>query len=365
MGRTTKSPIKKSVKKATGGKKRSLKKKSSNSGVYKICGLALIGAVFYLFLIKSSVNIESDYCYFYIPKNSSAASVYDSLKSKNLLKSNFNFWIMQKVLKYNKASEGLYRLKSSWSTFTLIRNLKAGGDTRWTLYEIPSYRSREQTIKKICKQLDFNRKDFTALLKDEEYLSKQFGLTTESIYCLFIPGEYMIYKGRTIEEFLSDLHGEYSKFWNEERRAKAKDIDCSPEDIIKLASIVYAETKNVGEMPLIAGTYLNRLKKNMLLQADPTLLFANNKRGTKRIYFKLTASNSPYNTYKFKGLPPGPIGPAPKEAIEAVLNYAEHDYLYFCAKDDASGCHSFAVNYEDHRENARKYQNMLNRKKIR
>ena len=175
----------------------------------------------------------------------------------------------------------------------------------------------------------------------------------------------MIYKGRTAEEFLSDLHGEYSKFWNQERRALAKEVHCSPEDVIKLASIVYAETKNVNEMPLIAGTYLNRLRKNMLLQADPTLLFANNKSGARRIYFKLTASNSPYNTYKFKGLPPGPIGPAPRVAIDAVLNYAEHDFLYFCAKDDESGCHSFAVNYEEHLENARKYQNMLNRKRIR
>jgi UPF0755 protein len=153
-------------------------------------------------------------------------------------------------------------------------------------------------------------------------------------------------------------------FWNEDRLEQAEDMGLSPEEVYILSSIVYCETKNYEEMPLVAGVYLNRLKKNMRLESDPTALFASNSRGARRVYNKHTSVKSPYNTYQNKGLPPGPICLPPPEVVDAVLDYEDHDFLYFCAKEDSSGTHNFASTYEDHKVNAENYRKSLNKRKI-
>jgi len=172
-------------------------------------------------------------------------------------------------------------------------------------------------------------------------------------------------RGISEREFLKRIHNEYLLFWNEERLSEAKELHLSPENVGVLASIVYSETKNEEEMPVIAGVYLNRLEKNMRLESDPTVIYANGNYEAKRVYEKHKKINSPYNTYKVKGLPPGPIYISPKGVIDAVLNYDNHDYIYFCAKSDSSGCHSFASSYEDHKKNAEAYHNFLDQRKVR
>ena len=347
-------------------KRRKTKKKPSvnNFKIYSFSILAILLVSFlYVFFIPN-VNIKTDQCYFYIQANSSPSAVYDSLKSKKLLKTNFDFWIAKEILKFEKPTEGLYQFNKGWGNFRIVQCLKAGNDNPWFTLEIPAFRSRTKTIKKICKQADINFKEFDQLLKDSTLLSEELGLNTESIHCIFLPGNYKLYKKQDGKKLLMDVFNEYNLFWNDERSDAAKKIKCSPEDVIKLASIVYAETKNEAEMPVIAGIYLNRLKKKMLLQADPTLVYANNNQLMKRVYFKHTETTSPYNTYKYKGLPPGPIGPAPQVAIDAVLNSKEHNYIYFCAKEDQSGCHYFSEDFEEHKKYASRYRNMLNKKRI-
>ena len=160
------------------------------------------------------------------------------------------------------------------------------------------------------------------------------------------------------------MHQEYLNFWNDERLAQAENAGLTPSEAIILSSIVYAETKNEEEMPVIAGVYINRLKQNMKLESDPTLVYATGDFNTRRVYKNKKNIFPGYNTYRKKGLPPGPIYYPPVKAIDAVLNYAEHDYIYFCAKGDTTGCHTFAATFEEHKENADKYRKYLDSKKI-
>ena len=158
---------------------------------------------------------------------------------------------------------------------------------------------------------------------------------------------------------------ENKAFWNAERTEKAKSLDMTKEEVCTLASIVDEETANNAEKPLVAGLYINRLKRGMLLQADPTVKFSHQDFGLRRILFKHLEIDSPYNTYKYAGLPPGPIRIPSVAGINSVLNYSRHNYIYMCAKEDFSGTHNFASTLGEHNRNARKYQQALNRRNIR
>ena len=160
------------------------------------------------------------------------------------------------------------------------------------------------------------------------------------------------------------MEKEHAKFWNKERTEKAKAMNMTPVQVATLASIIDEETANTAEKPMVAGMYYNRLKTDMPLQADPTIKFALKNFGLRRIYNKLLRVDSPYNTYKNTGLPPGPIKVASIAGIDAVLNHAEHDYIYMCAKEDFSGTHNFAITYEEHLRNAAKYSKALHERGI-
>ena len=172
---------------------------------------------------------------------------------------------------------------------------------------------------------------------------------------MFIPNTYEVYWTVTPEEFLERMHKEYEKFWNEERTAKAEQTGLTRTEVSTLASIVIEETKYEPEMPVIAGVYMNRLHKDMLLQADPTVKYAVGDESLTRVLNRHLTVDSPYNTYKYKGLPPGPITIPTVAAIDAVLNYQHHNYLYFCAKSSLDGQHAFATSLAGHMENAKRY----------
>ncbi|MNR03523.1 putative aminodeoxychorismate lyase [compost metagenome] len=181
---------------------------------------------------------------------------------------------------------------------------------------------------------------------------------------MFIPNTYEMYWSVSREEFFKKMNAEYLKFWNDERRKKAAALGLDPIKVTILASIVDAEALYDKEMPTIAGLYLNRLERGILLQADPTVIFANNDFTVKRVTGELLRVDSRYNTYKYAGLPPGPINMPSINAIDAVLNKEDNNYLYMCAKEDFSGYHNFAATVQEHNINAKKYREALNKRNI-
>ena len=195
-------------------------------------------------------------------------------------------------------------------------------------------------------------------------ICETMNLDTANISCLFIPDTYEVYWDISIDELLKRMQKESARFWNDERIAKASALGLTPNEVITLASIIEEETANNSEKPAIAGMYINRLKQNMPLQADPTIKFALKQFELKRIYHNMLTLESPYNTYLNTGLPPGPIRIPSIKGIDAVLNAESHNYLYMCAKEDFSGTHNFARTYNEHLVNAAKYRRALNMRGI-
>ena len=223
--------------------------------------------------------------------------------------------------------------------------------------------TKEDLAEKITKNLEISPETFLALLKDSAYIRK-FGFEEATVMGMFIPNTYEIWWNTSAENLFDRMYKEYGNFWTEARLEKAKNLGLTQNEVSALASIVQAETQKADERPKVAGVYLNRLRINMALQADPTLVFAVGDFNLKRVLNVHKEIDSPYNTYKYPGLPPGPINLPEISALEAVLNYEDHDYLYFCAKEDFSGYHAFAKDYNEHMNNARRYQAALNRSKI-
>jgi UPF0755 protein len=235
---------------------------------------------------------------------------------------------------------------------------------------IPSVRTIGDLAAAVSSKLMIDEEQLYDSLASES-VCKNYGYDTATIACLFIPNTYDIYWNTNISKFLNRMQKENKKFWNFERTQKAKSLNLTPEQVITLASIVDEETANNSEKPMIAGMYYNRLMyrdgeypNGMPLQADPTIKYAWKKFDLKRIYNKLLYINSPYNTYKNTGLPPGPIRIPSVAGIDAVLNLTHHNYLYMCAKEDFSGTHNFARTYQEHLANAAKYSKALNERGI-
>ena len=193
---------------------------------------------------------------------------------------------------------------------------------------------------------------------------ENYGFTPENFKAMFIPNTYEFYWTTSAEEFVERMNNEYNKFWNDERKTKAGQIGLSPVEVSILASIVQAEVSKNEELKTVAGLYINRLKKGIMLQADPTVKYAVGDFAIKRVLNKHLEIDSPYNTYKYAGLPPGPINFPEIQAIDAVLNYEKHNYLFMCAREDFSGYHNFAVNNAQHARNAAKYREALDRNRI-
>jgi UPF0755 protein len=192
-------------------------------------------------------------------------------------------------------------------------------------------------------------------------MHNEYGFNKDNIICMFIPNTYEVYYTISADQLIERMYDEYQNFWNEERKQKANELGLSPIEVSILASIVQAESIKRDEAPIIAGLYLNRLKQGIPLQADPTLVFAVGDFTIKRVLNEHKEVESPYNTYKNKGLPPGPINMPEIATIDAVLNYKPSNYLYMCAKEDFSGYHNFTASYNEHLKNARRYQAALTR----
>ena len=224
-------------------------------------------------------------------------------------------------------------------------------------------RTKEQLAGKISTQIEADSIAIINQLSDTTFLIET-GLNNDNVSCLFIPNTYEFYWNTSATEFLNKMQKEYDKFWNNERLKKAATIGLTKFEVSALASIVEMESYKKEERPIIARLYLNRLKKGMKLQSDPTIIFAVGDFTIRRVLTKDLKIDSPYNTYLHKGLPPGPICLPSINAIDAVLNASKNDYLFMCAREDFSGYHNFAKTSKEHSKNARKYRRALNKRKI-
>lgn len=268
------------------------------------------------------------------------------------------------IMKDSVARPGYYRLDATFGDKRLLDRLRLGQQSEYRLALSHTMRTPEQVAARLGKTLMLDSLDIISRLQDETYLM-QFGLTPETATCLFLPDTYYVYWTMTPDEFFERMAKEYNRFWNDLRRQKAAALGFSPVEIHTLASIVNSETFRAAEWPAIASLYLNRLEKGMLLQADPTVVYANRCFGARRVLRTHLAIDSPYNTYKYRGLPPGPIRCALPACIDSVLAAPKTKYLYMCANPDFSGTHVFTTTYTQHLNVARQYQRELNRRHIR
>ena len=255
---------------------------------------------------------------------------------------------------------GLYRFKKGMGNKALVRTLQKGWQQPVRLVIPGYYRNLDRFAEFLGWQLEAGAEAFAASLADPATAAR-YGFTPETFIGMFIPNTYEVWWTVKPEEFVERMHTEYEKFWSGDRDAKAKAIGLTRQEVSTLASIVIEETKYEPEMPRVAGVYMNRLHQDMPLQADPTVIYAVGDPTLKRVLNRHLETDSPYNTYKYTGLPPGPITMPPVAAIDAVLNYERHDYLYFCANDNFDGRHAFAKTLAVHNENARRYQRALSR----
>ena len=257
---------------------------------------------------------------------------------------------------------GRYAIHPGEGALMVFRHLKNGQQTPVSL-TIPEVRTIDRLAGALARKLMLDSADVAIHLSDSAYCAR-WGYDTATVAALFVPNTYDIYWNVGLDRLMERMEKENQKFWNDERRGKAEAMGMTPVEVATMASIIDEETANNAEKPMIAGMYYNRLKAGMPLQADPTIKFALKDFALRRIYHKLLYIDSPYNTYRYDGLPPGPIKIASIAGIDAVLNHVEHDYLYMCAKEDFSGTHNFARTYQEHLQNAARYTKALNERGI-
>ena len=299
----------------------------------------------------------------YIPSGASYGQVMDSLKSKIEIKNPELFnWISEKKAYTTRIKPGRYVLDRTYSYISLINMLRSGNQTAVNV-TFSGVRSLNDIAGKAGPKIEADSADLMAFFSDPGNYQGD-GFSPETIITVFIPNTYKFMWNTDAKEFYRRMLREYKNFWNDERLAKAEEKGLDPLKVAVLASIIDDEVAKPDEKPRIAGVYLNRLKRGMPLQACPTIRYAWNDYTITRVLFKHLRIESPYNTYKYKGLPPGPIRCPSMEGLDAVLNAEDHNYIFFAAKNDFSGYHNFSSNLREHNRYAASYQQELNRRKI-
>jgi len=322
------------------------------------------GFVYYANMWKSNISVNPDKKEFLlIYENDEFDDVLKKLEASGSVKNMKSFIKAAEKIGYpNHIVSGRYELIDGMGNMELLHRLLNGRQTP-TRVTFNNIRTKEALAQKISNQLQMDSTAIIHILNDREILSG-YGLTPATAVCLFIPNTYEIYWNISPENLLKRMKKEYDNFWTEDRLQKLNDVGLDQLEVFTLASIVEEETKKKDEKPVVAGLYLNRIHKKIPLQADPTIRFALQDFSLKRIYGDHLTINSPYNTYKYAGLPPGPIRLPSIESIDAVLNYQDHNYYYMCAKEDFSGYHNFATTFQEHIQNGIKYRRELNRRGI-
>lgn len=299
----------------------------------------------------------------YIPTGSGFEQAMDSLEL-NLKIDNINVlrWVAEKKNYPAQVKPGRYVVEKAISCNELINMLRSGKQSPVKV-TFNNIRTIYELAGRVGGRIEADSAQIAAFLSDQENYRSD-GFIRDNIISAFIPDTYEFFWNTGAGGFYSRMLNEYERFWNPERIGKAQEKNLTPLEVSALASIVDQEAAKTDEKPAIAGVYLNRLRRGIPLQADPTIKFALNDFGISRILYTHLQVDSPYNTYKYPGLPPGPIGCSSIDGIDAVLNAEDHDYLYFVAKPDFSGYHNFSRTLSEHNRNAALYQRELNRRRI-
>ncbi len=351
---------------STPRKKKVNKKSNTFLKIVAVFGLLFVCFSYYAYQVVYTPNVDTkgNRAYIRIPEGATFEQVMDSVEKENVIIDKLSFRFMAKLMDYPElVKAGHYELKDGASNRQVISDLRAGRQSPVKL-TFTNVRVKKDLTKKLSQDLAATQTQLDSLLSDESYVRK-LGFDTTTILTMFIPNTYELYWNTTAHDLVQRMKKEYDAFWTSTRVAKAKNLGLSKAEVSTLASIVQAEqSQHPDERARVAGVYLNRLEKGMLLQADPTVVYAVGDFTIRRVLNVHLRTDSPYNTYKYKGLPPGPINLPNISSIDAVLNPEMHDYIYFCAKEDFSGYHAFARNESEHLQNARRYQAALNERKI-
>ncbi len=329
-----------------------------------VAGLFLAAVAVTGIFIKNASARKEFVLYIYPGEN------YEQVKSKLLQAGVLDssdekvFDLLANLLKYPRlVKPGKYKIEEGTPFLSLLRKLRSGLQAPVKTV-IPSKREISQIFEHVARYFYFSEEDLQAELS-EGFLYDSTEFNEYSVLGMFIPNTYEFYWTTTPEKFLQRMLSEYRKFWSKkERSKKAERLGLSPLEIIVIASIVQEETSKKEEYSKIAGVYINRIKKGMKLQADPTIRYALRNFNIRRVLLEHLKFDSPYNTYLYEGLPPGPINNPYPRVIDAVLNYEKHNYLFFCASPKLDGSHLFARTYAEHQKNAKKYQHVLNKRQI-
>lgn len=333
-----------------------------------VCMIALGAGGYWAYknVFKSNVHLNGKkFTYIYIPTGAKFDDVLDELYSQNIIDDHESFeWMAKEMDLPENVNPGKYRIGADMSNRSIVKMIVNGKQEKVKLFFNSQIRTKEQFMAYVTEKLEIDLGDLEEYCSNEDVLGERYGLNSENMMCLIVPATYELNWTTHIDDFFELVKKNYDEVWTKERRNRAKAIGYSVPEVITLGSIVQSESAIKSEQQKIAGVYINRLKKDMKLQADPTIVFANQNFDVQRVLSADKDVDSPYNTYMYKGLPPGPICLVTTGAIDAVLNYSKHDYIFFCAKCDFSGYSKFTSDYAEHQKNAKEYQNALNQRGI-
>lgn len=336
--------------------------------LYFLGGLVIVTMIFAIIVYRNlfaiSIITEKNKQVIYIPTGSSYEQVMDTLDSKLIIKNKKAFeWLAKQKHYPSLIKPGRYVINKDLSCNSLINLLRSGRQSPVRITFNSYFRSLNEIAGKIGKQIESDSARIMGFLSADSNYTKD-GFKKETIISLFIPNTYEFYWNTDPKQLYNRMYKEYRLFWNDIRLSKAKEKGLKPFEVAILASIIDDEVAKNDEKPRIAGVYLNRLRMGIPLQACPTIKFALNDFTITRVLKKYLLVDSPYNTYKHSGFPPGPIGCASIEGMDAVLNAEKHDYIFFAAKADFSGYHNFSRTLSEHNRYASLYQKELDKRKI-
>ena len=334
-----------------------------------LCSLAVAIMVVAWRVYNSGFKLQNT-TYLYVDADDNVDSISQKIESQTAPESMRVFHLFAGLLNLkDRIRTGRYEVSPQHTMLNLIRDIRNHHEKPIMLV-VPSTRTMDAMAGKLANQLMLDSASIEQYLKDEGNI-KALGYTKETLPGLFIPNTYEVYWDVSIPKLMERMQKENAAFWNEERMNKLQEVslyageEMTKEKVITLASIVDSETADDGEKPTMAALYMNRMRKPMALQSDPTVIFAVGDFSIRRVLHEHLKVESPYNTYRNLGLPPGPIRVPSIAGIDAVLNHDKNDYIYMCAKEDFSGTHNYAVSYGEHLRNAARYTKALNERGIR
>ncbi len=328
--------------------------------LFLLASILLISFSFYTYQMVYTPNVlvGKEDRIIVIPEGATFESVQKQLHEGQYVQDLISFSFLSKLMEYDEnIKSGRFTLRSNMNNLSAIRYLRLGlqEPVKVTFNNV---RLIPDLAEKITRNLEMEPQEFEAALIKFS-MNNTYGFNKDNVLCMFIPNTYEVYYNISTESFLDRMHEEFKNFWIADRIEKAKALGLTPIEVSILASIVQAESVKSDEAPTIAGLYINRLKQGIRLQADPTLVFALGDFELKRVLNEHKEIDSPYNTYRNNGLPPGPINMPEINSLDAVLNYFPSEYIYMCAKEDFSGRHNFSASYQEHLRNAERYQKAL------